>query len=147
MCANHKKKLFSLFKYSEVFQKTILSKGRKISPVDMFDGYYFKKMGDYALLTFLVFGGMIGTFFILLNSVGIYVALTAFVPMIVLYYSWIIAGQLCLDKDLDPIESIYLSNKLTYGKKGTMFAGMLLSQLPGLKRERDGHSKFAPGTD
>ena len=28
-----------------------------------------------------------------------------------------------------------------------MFAGMLLSQLPGLKRERDGHSKSVPGTD
>ena len=106
-----------------------MSKGKKISPTDMFHSYYLKKIGDYALLTFLFIGGIVGLLVILWNF-GTYIALfTCFVPLIVIFYSWSMSAPLLLDKDLGALQSLEISNKITYEYKGTMFGANILMGL------------------
>ena len=106
-----------------------MSKGRKISPADLFDSYYLKKIGDYALLFFLFLGGIIGLAMILWN-LGSYIALfTGIFPLIVIFYSWSMSASLLLDKDLGALQSIELSNRITYEYKGTMFGANILMGL------------------
>jgi len=106
-----------------------ISKGRKISPSDIFDSYYLKKIGDYALLFFLFLGGIIGLAMILWN-LGSYIALfTGVFPLIVIFYSWSMSGLLLLDKDLGALKSIELSNGITYQYKGAMFGANIIMGL------------------
>jgi len=106
-----------------------MSKGKKISATDMFNSYYLKKIGDYALLFFLFIGGILGLAMILWN-VGSYIALfTGFVPLIVIFYSWSMSASLLLDKDLGALQSLEISNRITYEYKGTMFGANILMGL------------------
>ena len=104
----------------------LISKDKPITPTHLFNKYYIKKFPDYALLTFLWYGGFFGAMMLLFNGAGWAGLLTIFVPITILSLTWFVSFYLCLDKDIDPIKSIYLSNKITHGYKGTIFGGFLL---------------------
>ena len=103
-----------------------MSKGKKINATDMFNSYYLKKIGDIALLYFLFYGGFLGLAMILWEF-GSYIALfTGVVPLIVIYYSWYVSSFLILDKDLGALKVLEISNRITYGYKGTIFGAHIL---------------------
>jgi hypothetical protein len=86
-----------------------MSKGSMISAVEIFNPIYRKRMGEYFLtLTFLYSGILIGLIFLV-------------IPGIVLMISWSLALLLVVGKELNPLEAMNESNKLTYGKKWKIF--------------------------
>lgn len=85
-----------------------------LSMTEIFNPEYRKYMGEF----FLLVGFM---------TMGIYAALIfMIVPAYVLYFAWMLAPLLLVDKGLDPIAAIKKSNQLTYGKKWTIFFGTLV---------------------
>jgi hypothetical protein len=90
-----------------------MSKGHMVSPLEIFDGKYRKNMGEFFLLTaFLMFGILAGYLFIV-------------IPGIVIGIAWGQAIYLLIDKGLNPSEALAVSNRITYGKKWTIFLGTL----------------------
>jgi len=91
-----------------------ISKGGVISPTEIFNAKYRKNMGEFFLLMIFlmmgVYGGMI--FFI--------------IPGMVIAIAWGQAVYLLIDKDLNPTEALAVSNKITYGKKWTIFLGQFI---------------------
>ncbi|MDR0590018.1 MAG: hypothetical protein LBG25_05690 [Spirochaetaceae bacterium] len=85
------------------------SKGETISMTEIFNPQYRKYMGEFFLTIGLV---GIGT--------GIGFALF-FIPGCVIALAWMFAPLLVIDKAKNPMEAIFLSNKLTYGNKGAIF--------------------------
>ncbi len=89
-------------------------RGEPISPTEIFNPTYRKQMGDYFLVTALV-------------SMGTSIAmLLLIIPGIVLSIAWSIATLLVVDKGLNPTAALTKSNNLTYGKKWTIFFGLLV---------------------
>jgi hypothetical protein len=84
-------------------------RGEAISFTEIFDPKYRKYMGDFFLTS-----GLIGL------GVGMGMALFI-IPGIVLGIAWSLALLLVIDKGKNPIESLTLSNNLTYGYKGRIF--------------------------
>ncbi len=95
----------------------ILSRGEKFSATDIFKSHYRKYMGEFFLILAFTF---IGTLF------GMYLFI---IPGIVISIAWSQAFYLLLDKELNPIETLKVSNQITYGKKWTIFGGMFLLSL------------------
>jgi hypothetical protein len=93
------------------------ARGEAISFTEIFDPKYRKYMGDFFLTS-----GLIGL------GVGMGIALFI-IPGIVLGISWTLALLLVIDKGKNPIESLTLSNNLTYGYKGRMFGIFFLAGL------------------
>lgn len=92
-------------------------RGEPISPTEIFNPVYRKQMGDYFLVTALV-------------SMGTSVAMLLLViPGIVLSIAWSLATLLAVDKGLNPTAAITKSNNVTYGKKWTIFFGVLVLTL------------------
>ena len=92
-------------------------RGEPISPTEIFNPTYRKQMGDYFLVTALV-------------SMGTSIAmLLLIIPGIVLSIAWSIATLLVVDKGLNPTAALTKSNNLTYGKKWTIFFGLLVLTL------------------
>lgn len=92
-------------------------RGEPISPTEIFNPVYRKQMGDYFLVTALV-------------SIGTSVAMLLLViPGIVLSIAWSLATLLAVDKGLNPTAAITKSNNVTYGKKWTIFFGVLVLTL------------------
>ncbi len=90
-----------------------MSKGHVVSPMEIFDGKYRKNMGEFFLLAaFLMFGVLAGYLFIV-------------IPGIVIGIAWGQAIYLLIDKGLNPAEALAVSNRITYGKKWTIFLGTL----------------------
>lgn len=88
-----------------------MSKGHIFSPVEIFDRKYRQYMGEFFLLTaFLFLGVLIGYTFVV-------------IPGIVISLAWGQAIYLLLDKGLNPAECLTVSNRMTYGKKWTIFGG------------------------
>lgn len=86
-----------------------MSKGSMISAVEIFNPIYRKRMGEYFLtLTFLYSGVVLGLIFLI-------------IPGIVLLIGWSLATLLVVGKELNPLEAMNESNKLTYGKKWKIF--------------------------
>ncbi len=86
-----------------------LSKGGVVSPLEIFSAKYRKNMGEFFLLVaFLWMGITAGYLFVI-------------IPGIVISIAWSQAIFLLIDKDMNPTEAITVSNKLTYGKKWTIF--------------------------
>ena len=98
-----------------------ISKGKKISAVDIFNSYYSRKMADFALYYFLFLGGIIGMVLMLLEIAGYIAVLSGFIPLIVLCCSWSMSSYLIIDKDIGALNSLELSNKITYEYKWTIF--------------------------
>ncbi|MDR1804529.1 MAG: hypothetical protein LBQ94_13080 [Treponema sp.] len=85
------------------------SRGEAISFTEIFDPKYRKNMGEFFLT-----GGLISL------GVGIGIAFII-VPGIIVGLAWSLAPLLVIDKRKSPIDSLALSNSLTYGNKGRMF--------------------------
>lgn len=91
-----------------------VSKGKAVSPTDIFDPEYRKVIGEFLLLLGWYLGLAYAAFWLL------------FVPMIVLLIAHGQAFYLLLDKHMSPSDAFALSNKITYGKKWTIFGAELL---------------------
>ncbi|MDR0334229.1 MAG: hypothetical protein LBI15_12315 [Dysgonamonadaceae bacterium] len=91
-----------------------ISKGKVISPLQIFDKKYFKYLGEFFLLLGLMYAGIIAgmAFFI--------------IPGLVIAIAWSLALLLMIDKGLNPIEALTKSNQLTTGHKWTIFAAQLV---------------------
>lgn len=91
-----------------------MSKGNVISPLEIFDGKYRQYMGEFFLVIGIIYiGTAIGYIFLV-------------IPGIVITIAWSMAIYLLIDKEVNPMEAIKLSNKITYGYKWTIFFGLLL---------------------
>ncbi|MCL2557449.1 MAG: hypothetical protein FWE09_03130 [Treponema sp.] len=90
------------------------SRGEAISFTEIFDARYRKYMGEYFLVSGLVF-------------IGAFIGLAFFViPGLVISMAWMFAPMLTVDKGKNPMEAITLSNNITYGNKGRIFCIELL---------------------
>jgi len=90
------------------------SRDEEISYTDIFDPAYRKWMGE----VFLVWG---------FSSLGVAIGYALFfVPGIVIAIAWSLSSFLVVDKEMNPTEALGKSNSLTYGKKWTIFGGMLV---------------------
>jgi len=91
-----------------------MSKGTTISMVEIFDPIYRKRMGEYFLV-------------IALTALGVIAGLVFIViPGLVLSIAWGLSTLLVVGKELNPLEAMNESSKLTYGKNATIFFGYLL---------------------
>lgn len=91
-----------------------MSRGKVISPLEIFDKKYFTIMGEYFLLIGLMYAGILAgmMFFI--------------IPGYVIMIAWSLAILLLIDKGLNPVEALTKSNKLTQGKKWTIFGAYIV---------------------
>jgi hypothetical protein len=90
------------------------SRDEAISFTEIFNPVYRKRMGEYFLVGgFMGMGIMAGT-------------LLLFIPGMVIGIAWMLAPLFVVDKEMNPIEAINKSNSVTYGKKVTIFLGMLV---------------------
>jgi len=91
-----------------------MSKGGVISPMEIFDAKYRRNMGEFFLLLgFILAGVAAGCMFFI-------------IPGIVISIAWGQAIFLLIDKNMNPTEALTESNKLTYGKKWTIFLGQVI---------------------
>ncbi|HMB93830.1 MAG TPA: hypothetical protein VKP65_23465 [Rhodothermales bacterium] len=88
-----------------------MSRDEGFSPGEVFDPKYRKYMGEFFLLMgFMYFGTLIGLAFFV-------------IPGMVISIAWGQAIYIMFDKGTSPLESIKLSNEITYGEKWTIFIG------------------------
>ncbi|MBQ7530522.1 MAG: hypothetical protein IJT12_02295 [Paludibacteraceae bacterium] len=91
-----------------------MAKGNVVNPLFIFDGKYRKNMGEFFILMALMGGAiLIGFFF------GI-------IPGLVLSIAWSFAAVLFVDKDMNALEALRESNRLTYGNKWRIFGATIL---------------------
>lgn len=94
-----------------------MSRGKVISPTEIFRASYRKQMGEFFLVAaFMYFGIFIGIAFLV-------------VPGIVIAMAWGLAPLLVIDQGLNPTEALQRSNNLTAGRKWKIFFGALLVSL------------------
>lgn len=93
-----------------------IGRGEKVSPTDIFDDRYRTNIGEFFLLLALNAAGAIAGF--ILPGAGYIIGL-----------SWILSIPLFVDRGTDPMESLKLSNKLTYGNKLAIFFGLIILYL------------------
>ena len=94
-----------------------MAKGNVLNPLFIFDSKYRRNMGEFFILMALMTGAV---------WVGI---LFGIIPGIVISYAWYIAVILFVDKDMNALDALRESNKLTYGNKGRIFCIELLTGL------------------
>lgn len=91
-----------------------MAKGNVMNPLFIFEGKYRKNMGEFFILSALMFGAvMVGFFF------GI-------IPGIVISVAWSFAAVLFVDKEMNAMDALHESNRLTYGNKWRIFGAELL---------------------
>lgn len=91
-----------------------MSKGKIVSPTEIFNREYRKYFGEY----FLLYG---------LKMVGVYVGLAfMLIPGFILSLAWILADLLFLDGKETFINSLQKSNELMYNNKMPLFLSVLL---------------------
>ncbi len=94
-----------------------MSKGKAISPLEIFDSKYRRYMGEFFLLLGFLYAGLtLGLLFVV-------------IPGIVIAIAWSQAIYLLIDREMNPIEAIRVSNKITYGHKWTIFLGIFVLAL------------------
>ncbi len=91
-----------------------LSKGKVISPLEIFDKKYFRYMGEFFLVTGLR------------SLILVPAAMFLIVPAIVLGIAYSLSTLLVVDKGKGAADALKLSNKLTYGNKLTIFLAQLV---------------------
>ena len=91
-----------------------ISKGRVISPLEIFYSKYRKNMGTFFLLLFFMFFGYIFSILFLV------------IPFIILSLSWSQAIFLLVDKGINPMQALNESNKITYNYKIKIFLIQLI---------------------
>lgn len=94
-----------------------LSKGQIISPTFVFDSKYRKRMGEVFILWALIYAAVIAGMLFL------------FIPGIVISFAFSMAIYILLDRGVNPLQAIKLSNDYTYGNKWRMFFIGLLAGL------------------
>lgn len=87
-----------------------VAKGKMVNPLYIFDGKFRRNMGEFFLLSALMFFGILMGYLFL------------FIPGIVIAYAWNFAMLLFVDKNMLGFEALRESNKYTYGNKWRMFA-------------------------
>ena len=91
-----------------------LSKGNVIKPTFIFDAKYRKFMGEFFILNGI-------------QSMAVAIGFAFFIiPGIVMSIAWSMSNLLLLDKEMNPMEALAESNKLTYGNKMRMFLSQLV---------------------
>jgi hypothetical protein len=91
-----------------------MGKGGAFSPLEIFESRYRKNMGEFFILISLIWLGVIAGYVFMI------------IPGIVIAIAWSQAIYLLVDKGANPMQAISLSNKLTYGKKWTIFLANLV---------------------
>ena len=86
-----------------------MAKGNVINPLCIFDSKYRKNMGEFFILMALMTGAIWAGFMFML------------IPGIVIAIAWNFAFMLFVDKDLNSLECLRESNRMTYGNKGRIF--------------------------
>jgi len=107
-----------------------MAKGNIISPLAIFDKKYFKYMGEYFLTSAFIFMGVL---------MGIFMFI---IPAYVIMIAWSLGILFLIDKGVNPMEALTMSNKATMGYKWTIFfsyiifaiaaaiANLIFSQIP-----------------
>ena len=95
-----------------------LSKGKVISPLEIFDDKYRKYMGEYFMLQGLK------------TIVLMPALLFMIIPAIIINLSWSLALLILIDKEMDPSSALGESNKMTYGHKWAIFFSYLILAIP-----------------
>lgn len=91
-----------------------MAKGKMINPLYIFDGKYRKNMGEFFILVALEVGAiLLGLIF------GI-------IPGLVLGVAWMFAEVLFVDKDMNALDAIRESNRITYGNKWRIVGALCL---------------------
>jgi uncharacterized membrane protein len=85
-----------------------------ISPTEIFNPVYRKRMGEFFLVSGLLMLGELAGIVLLV------------IPGIVIAIAWSLGYLLVVDKEMNPTEGISRSNSLTYGKKWRIFFGYLV---------------------
>lgn len=86
-----------------------LSKGNTINPTFIFDAKYRKYMGEFFILNGI-------------RSIAISIGFAfLIIPGIVMSLAYSMSNLLLLDKEMEPMQALTKSNKLTYGNKWRMF--------------------------
>lgn len=91
-----------------------MAKGNVINPLFIFDGKYRSNMGEF----FILYALMMGAIF-----VGL---LFGIIPGFVISIAWAFAAVLFVDKDMNALEALHESNRLTYGHKWRIFGAQFL---------------------
>lgn len=86
-----------------------LAKGNVINPLSIFESRYRKNMGEFLILMALMSGAI---------SVGF---MFGVIPALVIGVAWNFATVLFVDKDLNALECLRESNRMTYGNKWRIF--------------------------
>jgi hypothetical protein len=86
-----------------------LAKGKMINPTFIFESKYRRNMGEFLILYTLMSGAI---------CTGM---LFGIIPGFVIAIAWNYALVLFVDKDLNALESLRESNRITYGNKARMF--------------------------
>ena len=86
-----------------------MAKGEVINPLFIFNGKYRKNMGEFLILMSLMGGAIFCGF------------LFGIIPGIVISIAWSFAVVLFVDKDLNALEALRESNRITYGNKWRIF--------------------------
>ena len=95
-----------------------MSRGKMISPTEIFKGKYRQYMGEFFMLQGL-------------QSIVLFPAmLFGFFPAIVIGLGWSLSTFLLIDKGMDPSKALAESNKLTFGHKWTIFFVYLVLFIP-----------------
>jgi hypothetical protein len=97
-----------------------MSRGETIAMTEIFNPQYRKRMGEFFLVVGFMFLGIFAGFIFFI------------IPGYVISLSWSLAPLLVVDKMMNPIDAIHKSNSLTYGKKWTIFFGLLTVGLCGV---------------
>ena len=91
-----------------------MAKGNVISPTSIFDKKYFKYMGEFFLtVSFMYTGILMGTIFFV-------------IPGMVISIAWSLAVLFVIDKGVNPMEGLSMSNKATMGYKWTIYLSQFI---------------------
>lgn len=97
---------------------TKISKGEVINPTEIFNAKYRENMGNF----FLVVG-----FQMLIIGAGY---LFFIIPGIIMAYTYMFATLLVIDKGVNPLEALNMSNKMTNGNKLIIFFTYVIIGIP-----------------
>ena len=94
-----------------------MAKGNMMNPLFIFDGKYRKNMGEFFILMSLMYGAIAVGFLFML------------IPGYVIAIAWSFATVLFVDKDMNALDALRESNRLTYGNKWRIFGALFLMGL------------------
>ena len=80
-----------------------MAKGNILNPLFIFESKYRRNMGEFFILMALMYGALF---------VGI---LFGIIPGLVIAVAWTFAAVLFVDKDMNAMEALHESNRITYG--------------------------------